>query len=108
MGAHILHDPNLEWSIEQSGLCLHPAPLCLLYLKKSKSATKTLKIDQDWSTCMTKITFSYSIASQSTKSLPCSNVLILCPLFSDKKDPAIWIYYAKVHFEKKHLIADLS
>ena len=108
MGAHILHDPNLERSIERCGLCLRPAPLCLLYLKKSKSAAKTLKIDQDRSICVTKINFSYSVASQSTKSSPCSNVPILCPLCSDKKDPAIWTYYAKTHFEKKHSTADLS
>ena len=108
MGAHILHDPNLEPSIEQCSLCLRPAPLCLLYLKKSKSAVKTPKIDTDRLTCPMKINFSYGVAVQSTALSPCSNVPIPCPLCSDKKDPAIWTYYAKTHFKQKHPTADLS
>ena len=51
--------------------------------------------------------YSYSIAAESTASLPCSNVLIHCPI-CPKTDCAIWKYFMKVHFEEKHKIWDLT
>jgi hypothetical protein len=34
MGAHIQHNTLLNSSEEWCGLCLHPAPMCQLYLQK--------------------------------------------------------------------------
>jgi hypothetical protein len=55
-----------------------------------------------------KVKFSYSVAAHSTASSPCLNIPILCPLCSDKKDPAIWKYYAKTHFHSNHPTANFT
>lgn len=108
IAAHILHDSKFERSIERCGLCLRSSPQCQFYLKKGRGTQSNLKIDWDRSTCPTKINFSYIVAAQSTASSPCSNIPILCPLCSEKKDPAIWKYYAKTHFHNNHPTADFS
>ncbi|KAF8218715.1 hypothetical protein L208DRAFT_1348179, partial [Tricholoma matsutake] len=51
--------------------------------------------------CLMKVKYSYSVASESTTSSPCSNVPIHCPL-CPKLDPAIWRYFFKIHFQQKH------
>jgi len=43
----------------------------------------------------------------STKSSPCSNIPIICPLCS-KLDPAVWCYNIKYHFIQAHPNADLK
>jgi hypothetical protein len=48
-----------------------------------------------------KMNYSYSVATESTASSPCSNVPIHCPI-CPKSDPAIWKYFMKIHFEEKH------
>jgi len=57
---------------------------------------------QNW---LTKPKLSYGIASASTKSSPCSNIPILCPL-CPKIEPAVWRYNAKYHFGLAHPNAD--
>ncbi|KAF8991390.1 hypothetical protein BDQ17DRAFT_1332915 [Cyathus striatus] len=51
--------------------------------------------------CLVKMKYPYSVAVESMKSLPCSNVSMQCPL-CQKSDPAIWKYFMKNHFEDKH------
>lgn len=108
IAAHILHDSKIERSVERCGLCLRSSSQCQFYLKKRRGVQANLKIDWDRSTCPTKLKFSYSIAAQSMASSPCSNIPICCPLCSDKKDPAIWKYYAKTHFHSNHPTADFA
>ena len=46
MGAHILHDLKLNASEEQCGLCLRPAPMCQIYVKKGRGAKGRYSVDQ--------------------------------------------------------------
>ena len=102
IGAHVLHDPNLDRSMPLCGLCLRPSPFCQFFLKKGKGAHASLTINQAASKgCLIKLKYSYGIASESTTSSPCSNVPIHCPL-CPKLDAAIWRYFFKVHFQQKH------
>jgi hypothetical protein len=108
IGAHILHDPKVDRSSEPCGLCLQPSPMCQFYLKKGKGAKGTLKINHAASKgCPNLIKFSYGTASRSSKSSPCSNVPIRCPLCSSS-DPAVWKYNMKFHFKLTHPSAPLS
>lgn len=103
MGSHILHEPTLiQFSMALCGLCLHPAPLCSIFLKKGKGANASLTINPKSSRgCLVKVKYLYRVASESTASSLCSNVLLQCPL-CPKSDPAIWRYFLKVHFQEKH------
>ncbi|KAF8173644.1 hypothetical protein BJ912DRAFT_859221, partial [Pholiota molesta] len=109
IGAHILHEPTvLHSSMPLCGLCLHPAPLCQMFLKKGKGSHASLTIDPDMSKgCLMKVKFSYRVASESTNASPCSNVPIQCPRCSTT-DPAIWKYFLRVHFLEKHKDAPLK
>ena len=103
IGAHILHDPHVAKSTPLCVLCLHPAPLCQYFVKKSKGAAGKSTVDFAKSKgCLLKTKFSYSIAAESTSSSPCSDVPMSCPLCS-KTEPAIWRYFLKIHFQEKHL-----
>ncbi|KAF8170125.1 hypothetical protein BJ912DRAFT_837309, partial [Pholiota molesta] len=103
IGAHILYDSAVLRSMPLCGLCLRPSPMCEFFLTKGKGAQGNLQIDQKKSQgCQINTTYSYGVASESTKSLPCSNVPISCPKCK-KKDPAVWQYFLKNHFEEKHL-----
>ena len=102
VGAHILHDPGVGLLEPICGLCLRPSPLCQFFLKKGKGANASLTINQVASKgCLMKLKYNYSVAFESTKSLPCSNVPIHCPL-CPRMDPAIWRYCFKTHFQQKH------
>jgi hypothetical protein len=102
IGAHILHDPSLDWSMPLCGLCLHPSPLCQFFLKKGRGAHAKLTVNQVASKgCLMRLKYSYGVASKSTASSLCSNVLIHCPL-CPKSDAAIWRYSFMVHFQQKH------
>jgi hypothetical protein len=80
-------------------------PLCQFFLKKGKGARSNLKIDQNHSHgCAVKVNFTYSIASESSASSPCSNVPIICPLCS-KLAPAIWRYNLSYHFARVYATA---
>ena len=102
IGAHVLHDPSIDRSMPLCGLCLRPSPLCQFFLKKGKGANASLTVNQVMSKgCLMKLKYSYGVASKSTTSSPCSNVLIHCPL-CPKSDAAIWRYFFKVHFQQRH------
>jgi len=108
IGAHVLFDRSVNRTEEPCGLCLRPAAICHYYLKKGKGARGSLKIDQEKTrSCPTKPKLSYGVASMSTKSSPCSNIPIICPLCS-KLDPAVWRYNIKYHFIRAHPNADLK
>lgn len=102
VGAHILHDPNIDKSMPLCGLCLHPSPFCQFFLKKGKGAHANLTINQGASKgCIVKVKYSYGVASESTASSQCSNMPIHCPL-CPKSDLVIWRYSFKLHFQQKH------
>jgi hypothetical protein len=77
-------------------------------LAKGKGTNGNLRINQKMSKgCLMKMDYLYGIVAESTASLPCSNVLIHCPI-CPKTDPAIWKYFMKVHFKEKHKTLDLA
>ena len=102
IGAHILFDPSISVTTEPCGLCLQPSTICQYFMKKGKGALGTPKIDYNRSQgCVTKCKFSYSVASRSTSSSPCSNVPLSCPLCA-KTSPAVWRYNFEHHLKNSH------
>ncbi|KAF8069305.1 hypothetical protein FPV67DRAFT_1394175, partial [Lyophyllum atratum] len=102
LGAHILFDKNVARTDEPCGCCLRPGAVCLYYLKKGKGSQGKLKIDTERTrACPTKLTFSYSVAVESTQTAPCSNVPIACPS-CPKLEPAVWRYNLKQHYLRAH------
>ncbi|KAK0444290.1 uncharacterized protein EV420DRAFT_1648982 [Desarmillaria tabescens] len=108
MGAHILKS-SVSPATEPCGLCLAPSSLCQFYLTKGKGAQGQTKIDYSSSRGCPNIgvTFKYGIAVASTKTAPCSNVPLRCPL-CPPNHPAIWKYMARYHFLNQHPAADLN
>src|ERR1700690_570111 len=108
IGAHLLYDSKVDRASSPCGLCLRPSPMCQFFLKKGKGAKGSIKLNTAMSKgCPNLIKFSYSIAEKSTKSSPCSNVPIPCPLCS-KSDPAVWLYNMGHHMKHLHLLAQVS
>jgi hypothetical protein len=103
MGAHVLHDSKLDGSEERCGLCLRPAPMCLLYLRKARGIAGSVSVDRKKSTCVNMIQFNYATASTSSEASPCSNVPITCPLCPDGS-PAVWTYSLHAHFRGRHCL----
>ena len=100
MGTHIFFD-NAICSTERCGLCLRPALMCRLIVKKGRGANASPRIDFDSSTCTNLIRFNYATAAQLSEGSPCSNVPINCPLCPDKS-PAVWMYCLHTHFREQH------
>lgn len=103
MGAHIQHDTLLDSSEELCGLCLRPAPMCQLYLRKARGVAGSVSVDHRKSKCINLIHFNYATASTSSESSPCSNVPIVCPL-CPRDSPAVWRYSLHAHFRGQHRI----
>ena len=97
MGAHVLHDSMLDSSEELCGLCLCPAPMCQLYLRKARGIASNFSVDHKKSSCVNLIHFNYATASTSSEASPCSNVPITCPLCPDGSS-AVWAYSLHAHF----------
>jgi hypothetical protein len=101
MGAHILYDAKLNTSEERCGLCLRPAPMCHIYLKKGRDAQAKYSVDQKKSNCPNLVRFNYMNAATSSESSPCSNVPVVCPL-CPTASPAVWTYSLHAHFRGRH------
>jgi len=98
MAAHILYDSKFDHSHDPCGLCLRPAPICLIYLKMNRGA---ISVDMKRSTCINLVRFSYVDASRSSENSPCSNVPRICPL-CPKDKPVVWTYNFPSHFRAQH------
>lgn len=106
LGAHILFDRKVSRTDEPCGCCLRPGAICLYYLTKGKGVQGKPKIDWDHTrSCPTKLTFSYSVAADSTQTSPCSNVPLACPS-CPKQEPAMWRYNLKHHYQRAHANVD--
>ena len=103
MGAHIRHDTLLDSSQELCGLCLRPALMCQLYLRKARGVAGSVSVDRRRSKCIHLIRFNYATASTSSDSSPCSNVPMTCPL-CPRDSPAVWRYSLHAHFRGQHCI----
>ena len=102
MAAHILYDPAVRNpSQELCGLCLRPAPMCTIYLKKGRGASRGYSVNMKDSSCMNLIRFKYATAATSSENSPCSNVPVICPL-CPQRAPAVWSYSLDAHFRDRH------
>jgi hypothetical protein len=101
--AHVLFDSCLKRSDELCGLCLRPAPACIFYLKKGKGSKSTDQINMQKSSCANKLAFSYSVATESTQTAPCSNVPIQCPICPKMyTTPVHWRLNLEQHIKSRH------
>ena len=102
LGTHILFDEKVSHTNEPCGCCLWPRALCLYYLIKGKGLQGKPKIDWDHTrSYLTKLTFSYSMAADSTQTSLCSNVPLACPS-CPKQELAVWRYNLKHHYQHAH------
>jgi len=103
MGAHILYDPANLWNQEVCGLCLRPAPMCQIYMKKTWGVNHNFSVNTKQSSCIIKC-FSCSVASESMESSPCTNFPINCSL-CPPKSAAAWTYSLDAHFCECHKLS---
>ncbi|KAK0493956.1 hypothetical protein EDD18DRAFT_1077900 [Armillaria luteobubalina] len=108
MGTHILKN-SVSPSTEPCGLCLAPSPMCQFFLSKGKGARGQTRINYSKSRGCPDIgvTFKYMIAATSSKTSPCSNIPISCPLCPPNY-PAVWKYSMRHHFMNRHPAVDLT
>ena len=105
ISAHILHDPSVDRLSEPCGLCLRPAPLCKIILKKAKGQTGKIAIDMKASSCTNLVKFSIAAATECSDSSPCTNHPIICPHCDDSESslsPVVWSYNFRAHLLRKH------
>ena len=103
IGAHILHDHSVDRLSEPCGLCLRPAPLCKIVLKKAKGKTGQLAIDMEASSCPNLVKFSITTAAGCTNTSPCTNHPIVCPHCDHlESSPVVWSYNFRSHLIRKH------
>jgi hypothetical protein len=100
-GAHILFDSSIDRNSEPCGLCLRPAPLCKIYLRKTKGRTGNIAIDMRASACSNLIKFSIAIAAQFSDASPCTNHPMRCP-YCPNSSPAVWSYTFREHLTHFH------
>jgi len=106
-GAHILFDHSIDRSLEPCRLCLCPAPLCKIYLRKTKGHTGNIVIDTRASTCSNLIKFSIAVAAQFSDASPCTNHPMCCP-YCPSSSPAVWSYTFHKHLIRFHPTASLE
>ena len=99
--AHILHDASMDCSSKPCGLCLCPAPLCKIILKKAKGHTGKLAIDMKLSSCPNIIKFSIANVAACFETSPCINHPMICP-YCPKLNPAVWSYNFHHHLLCSH------
>lgn len=99
-GGHILHDSRLKDAENPCGFCLGTDSSCSVRLVKRG---KVFHVDSNNSNskCPLRCKIKMKSASTSTKSSPCSNVPVDCPL-CDKHANAIWKYNLRAHLIKVH------
>jgi hypothetical protein len=96
IAAHLLHDTSVDRSVEPCGLCLRPAPLCKIVLKKTKGRTGNLAIDMKSSLCPNLVKFLIMTAAKCSDTSPCTNHPMHCP-YCPKTSPAVWSYTFRYH-----------
>ena len=101
ISAHVLHDASVDRSTEPCGLCLRPAPLCRILLKKTKGRTGNLAIDMKASSCPNLVKFSIRIAAKCSEASPCTNHPMHCP-YCPKTAPVVWSYTFRQHMLRVH------
>lgn len=99
MGAHILHDSRMKDANNPCGLCLNLGSLCAIRLvRRGKSGDQ---IDMVNSRCPNLYKISLKHAAKFSKTSPCTNTPIRCPLCPKVSD-AIWKYNICSHIANVH------
>jgi hypothetical protein len=99
MGAHILHDSQMKDADNPCGLCLNRGSLCAIRLvRRGKSGDQ---VDMVNSRCPNLYKISLKQAAKFSKTSPCTNIPIRCPLCPKVSD-AIWKYNLRSHIAKVH------
>jgi hypothetical protein len=102
ISAHVLHDPSVNRLSEPCGLCLRPAPLCKIVLKRAKGQTG-YAINMKASSCPNLVKFSITIAAECSDSSPCTNRPIICPHCDvSESSRVVWSYNFRSHLLHKH------
>ncbi|KAF6745748.1 hypothetical protein DFP72DRAFT_823825 [Ephemerocybe angulata] len=108
IACHILFDETTDRTALPCGLCLLPPSKCKYFVVKGRGAKANLRIDSERSGgCGRSVNFVYGIAALSTRTSPCSNVPLRCPLCS-KAEPAVWRYNLELHFIDCHPTASTA
>lgn len=108
IASHILHDSTIEKSQEPCGLCLRPANICTIYLRRRPGRTYQWSLKYGGTTpCPNATNFSYSVAMVSLESSPRSNVPLQCPYCPDGS-PAVWRYNLRLHLQLRHQGVDIA
>jgi hypothetical protein len=106
-GAHILFDHLIDCSLEPCRLCLHPVPLCKIYLRKTKGRTGNIAINTRASTCSNLIKFSITVVAQFSNASPCTNYPMCYP-YCPSSSPAVWTYTFREHLIQFYPTASLK
>ena len=104
MGAHILHDPYFKDADNPCGLCLNTGSRCVFRLVK---CNKVDQIDMTNSRCPNLYKIQLSSASKYSKSSPCTNGPLRCPL-CPKESNCIWKYNMHAHILEHHPSANIE
>jgi len=103
ISAHVLHDPLVDRLSEPCGLCLRPAPLCKIVLKRAKGKTGKLAIDMEESSCANLVKLSIAIAAGYSDGSPCTNHPIICQhCDGSEASPVVWSYNFRSHLLREH------
>lgn len=103
ISAHILHDRSVNRASEPCGLCLRPAPLCKIILKKAKGKNGKISINMNASSCPNLVNLSIKVATGCSESSPCTNHPVACPYCDNSEaSPVVWSYNFRFHLLQKH------
>jgi hypothetical protein len=88
IGAHVLYNTFVDCSSEPCKLCLCPALLCRIILKKAKGRMGKLAINITLSSCPNLIKFSIANVAACFKTSPYTNHPMKCP-YCPKLNPTV-------------------
>ena len=103
----ILFNPSIDRTLEPCGLCLHPMPLCKIYLRKTKGRAGNIAIDMRASSCSNLVKFSITVTAEFSDSSPCTNHPMCC-LYCPDSSPAVWSYTFCEHLTRFHPTVSLE
>lgn len=107
MSGHLLYDNYFTNMLRENpcSLCLSTGGKCGIRLRKTRGRDGAWVIDMDASHCKNLCRISLGHAGKASKSSPCTNIPLNCPLCPNPSD-AIWQYSFFAHLRYVHPNAD--